>query len=384
MNRYDYILVGGGLANGLLALALRQYQPRTRVAMVEAADRLGGNHTWSFHEADVPPDAATLVDPLMVATWPAYETRFTDHSRIVLSRYAAITSARFDAVVQDAIVSRGWDLRLGTRAVEVGPDFVTLESGERLAGRCVIDARGPTQSHDGCGYQKFFGLEIETDEPWPDHLPVVMDSLVPQTDGFHFVYTLPFTANRVLVEDTYFSDTPALDRDSARKQVERYLSERIGGWRVIREESGVLPMPWRSAPQLPRSGPLVGGYAGGWFHPATGYSFPVVLRFALAVASVSPEDATRATVALARRLRFQWRFARFLNLLLFRLVAPEARWQVFARLYRTLPPSVLARFYALEFSTADAARIVVGRPPRIDLLRPLRRPRSNTWLSLSP
>ena len=36
---------------------------------------------------------------------------------------------------------------------------------------------------------------------------------------------------------------------------------------------------------------------------------------------------------------------------------------------RTLPTAAFARFYALEFTAADAARILVGRPPRIDLLR---------------
>jgi lycopene beta-cyclase len=211
-----------------------------------------------------------------------------------------------------------------------------------------------------------------------------MDATVEQTDGFHFVYTLPLTPTRVLVEDTYFSDTPDLDRETTRTQVERYLGERVGGWRVIREESGVLPMPWRPEPRRNGPGPLVGGYAGGWFHPATGYSFPVALRFALAVASVPPEDAARAANTLARRLRPRWQFARFLNRLLFQFVPPDGRWQVFARLYRTLPPAVLARFYALEFTAADAGRILVGRPPRIDLLRPLRRPRSTSWLSLSP
>jgi lycopene beta-cyclase len=383
VNGYDYILVGGGLQNGLLALALRHFQPRTRVALVEASDRLGGNHTWCFHAADVPPEAAAMIEPLTVASWSGYETRFPGHSRTVASRYAAATSDRFAVVVRGAVEACGWDLRLGSRAVEVGSDFVTLETGERLTGRCVIDARGPREASEGCGYQKFFGSEVETDG-WPDRVPVVMDATVPQTDGFHFVYTVPLTATRVLVEDTYFSDTPDLDRDTARQQVESYLRERVGGWRVVREESGVLPMPWRPERRPNGNGPLLGGYAGGWFHPATGYSFPVALRFALAVASVPPEGATRAASELARRLRFRWRFARFLNLLLFRLVAPEARWQVFARLYRTLPPSVLARFYALEFSAADAARMVVGRPPRIDLLRPLRRPGSKSWLLRSP
>jgi len=382
VTHFDYVLIGGGLQSGLLALALSHRQPRARVAVVEVVDRLGGNHTWSFHAADVPQEAAGLVEPLVVASWPGYEVRFPGRVRVVPSRYATITSERFDAVVRAALKERGGELRLRSRAVEVGAASVELSSGEQLHGRCVIDSRGPREAAYGCGYQKFFGLEVETDEPWPDRLPVVMDATVPQADGFHFVYALPLTARRVLVEDTYFSDSPILDQTAARAVIERHLAARVSGWRVVREESGVLPMPWQSAP-APPSAALVGGYAGGWFHPATGYSFPVALRLALAVAAVSPECARGAVDALAGRLGPRWRFARFLNFLLFRLVSPDARWQVFARLYRTLPPAVLERFYSLEFSAADAMRMVVGRPPRIDLLRPLRRPGSNSWFSLS-
>lgn len=382
MTEYDYILVGGGLQSGLLALALAEHRPAARVCVLEAADRVGGNHTWSFHAADVPPGAEALIDPLVAASWPGYEVRFSDFTRVVPSRYATVTAGRFDAVVRKVIAERGWDLRLRTRADVVTARRVTLDTGEALDGRCVIDARGPRDA-GGCGFQKFLGLEVETTTPWPDRLPVVMDAAVPQDDGFHFVYTLPLSPTRVLVEDTYFSDTPGLDYPVARRRVEEYLGARVGGWKVVREEFGVLPMPWQPGPPPPPGGPLVGGYAGGWFHPATGYSFPVALRFAVAVAAVHPEEAQRAAAALADRLSPRWRFARFLNRLLFRLVPPDARRQVFARLYRTLPPSVLARFYALEFTAADAARIVVGRPPRIDPFRALRLPRSRLWLSPS-
>jgi lycopene beta-cyclase len=221
----------------------------------------------------------------------------------------------------------------------------------------------------GCGYQKFIGLEVETNDHWPEQHPVVMDAPSDQSDGFRFMYVLPFARNHVLVELTYFSDTPALDREASLQTIHDYVGDRVSGWQVIREESGVLPMPWQPPPKPFLHGRLHGGYAGGWFHPATGYSFPVALRFALVIASVPPDQGIQAAKKLASLLRYRWRFARFLNFLLFRLVPPEARWQIFARLYRTLPPNVLARFYALNFSFFDAARILIGRPPRIDLLR---------------
>jgi len=133
---------------------------------------------------------------------------------------------------------------------------------------------------------------------------------------------------------------------------------------VIREEWGVLPMPW--APATPRPGPgvLVAGYRGGWFHPGTGYSLPMAVRLAALVAEQAPAAPFGGRLdALWRSHEANARFARLLNFLLFRGVEPEARWQVFARHYR-MSEDLIRRFYALETTLGDRARILVGRPPR--------------------
>ena len=38
-----------------------------------------------------------------------------------------------------------------------------------------------------------------------------MDATVPQVDGYRFFYVLPLAPDRLLVEDTYFSDSTHLD-----------------------------------------------------------------------------------------------------------------------------------------------------------------------------
>ena len=88
---------------------------------------------------------------------------------------------------------------------------------------------------------------------------------------------------------------------------------------VLREESGILPLPFRAAPPPPPTGPLLAGYRGGWFHPATSYSFPVVLRLADYVASVPPDELYGpGFAALVHAHRQQAAFMHRLNWLLFR------------------------------------------------------------------
>lgn len=384
MRDRELIIVGGGLQGGLIALAVRRLRPTARVMVINRDRRPGGNHTWCFHSNDLPVAAEPFVRPLVAAEWPAYTVRFPSFARTVPSRYSAITSERFAAVIEQS----GCELLSNTEATCLAADRVTLSDGTELTAGCVIDARGPTAAEPptATGYQKFVGMEIETERPWPDAAPTVMDASVPQDDGFRFVYVLPFTPNRILIEDTHFSDGPRLNKPLFRQRIAEYADARnVGRWRVVREEAGVLPMPWvGGGVYVPDSGPLPVGYAGGWFHPATGYSLPVAVRVALAIANATPTGARTALRKLAERVSPRQRFGRFLNRLLFTLVVPDQRWQVFRRLYRAVPDATLNRFYALDFGPLDAARMVVGWPPPVALSRLLHRPEPTPCPSPSP
>jgi len=49
VTRRDVLLLGDGLANGLVAWRLQQRRPELKLQLVEPQSRLGGRHTWSFH-----------------------------------------------------------------------------------------------------------------------------------------------------------------------------------------------------------------------------------------------------------------------------------------------------------------------------------------------
>ena len=93
-DRFDYALVGGGLQNGLIALAIRALQPAARVALIERGAGLAGNHTWCFHAGDVAAEARPWVDPIVVARWPGYDVSFPEHARRLDTPYACVDSAR--------------------------------------------------------------------------------------------------------------------------------------------------------------------------------------------------------------------------------------------------------------------------------------------------
>jgi len=362
---FDVILVGGGLQSALLVLALRAHRPAARVAVVERDARLGGNHTWCFHETDLDATSRAWIAPLVSVRWPAYEVRFPGFSRRLQRGYAAVTGEQLHDVLSTILPAD--TIRLDSTVTEIGPDHVTLASGERLPAPLVIDARGPIDAHTAsAGYQKFVGLELETASPHAWREPVLMDATIEQFDGFRFLYVLPFSDRRVLLEETFFADGPELDPVASRDRILRYLEAAgVSARAVLREERGVLPMPWAGSVELAQSSPLAAGYRGGFFHPATGYSLPVAARLADLVAR-TPGDALFSDGAL-RKLWYQHRrqvsFCQRLNAMLFQWFAPGDRWHIYKRFYG-LPQETIDRFYALQLRPLDQGRLVLGRPPR--------------------
>ena len=364
---FDYLLIGGGLQNALIALAVLGRDPGARVCLVERGAALGGNHLWCFHGFDLSAAGQALVAPLVVQRWGGYSVRFPDFERRLDTPYAAVSSERLAQHVTRVFAEHPQArLVLARSAVTVQANHAVLDDGSELRARVVIDARGP-EAHSRehiIGYQKFVGLELELESPSALVEPMVMDATVHQEDGFRFVYTLPLSPTRVLVEDTYFADGPELDMATLRTRALAYAQQL--GLRVAhihREESGVLPLP-AAAPAQRAGSPWLAGYAGGWFHPTTGYSFPIAARLALHVAATTPETLFDVRFeTLAREHARQLRYACLLNRLLFQAAPPEARHHVLARFYKLPEPSI-ARFYALSTTALDRARILCGRPPR--------------------
>lgn len=365
-NAFDLVLVGGGLQSGLIALAALERRPERRIAIVEQTQALGGNHTWCFHAQDLPAAALGFVEPLVVQRWNGYDVAFPNRRRTLDAPYAAISSQRFAQVVTQAIErAPGCRLVLGKRALRIDAQAVTLDDDSVLRGALVVDARGPDAgaAPTRCGFQKFVGLELDLAQPHGLRRPMLMDATVPQLDGFRFMYVLPFGEKRVLVEDTRFSREARLEPQQLRDEVLRYARQRFAVQEIVREEQGVLPMPWSTERPAPRM-PLRAGYRGGLFHPATGYSLPIAVRLACVLAEHQvSEPLWDALGALHRAHDSQARYAEHLNRLLFHAFQPKDMWNVFERFY-ALPQDVIQRFYALELTATDRARILLGRPPR--------------------
>jgi lycopene beta-cyclase len=364
----DLAILGGGLAGGLIALAMAARRPDLDVALFERGDALGGHHVWSFFASDLPAGGEALVEPLVAARWDGYEVRFPGLARRLTTPYRSATSANLDTAVRAALPADR--VVTGVEVVSADATGLTLADGRRCNAGAVIDARGMRGlPHMAGGWQKFLGRSLRLAAPHGLERPVVMDATVEQIDGYRFVYCLPFSETEIFVEDTYYSDTPDLDVPALRARIDAYAAQ--AGWQVASvgyEETGVLPVIadgnfaafWDAGGDLARA-----GVRAALVHPLTSYSIPDAVRFALYLTTLDNLSGPALSRTSHDWAAQHWRHARFYRMLsrmLFGAAQGPARWRMLARFY-ALPETLIERFYAGRSTPLDMARVLAGRPP---------------------
>jgi lycopene beta-cyclase len=391
----DLVVVGGGLAGCLTALAYRKQHRAATIVLLESGPALGGNHTWCCFASDLAEgglegEAARrreLLDRVVARRWSSHRVKFPSFERELDGEYLCVTAEKLRSVMQsDFAATTGSTVLTDTPVRSLVPHAVELADGRRIRGTLVVDARGgrpakpdrgmATDDHaaggggdSGGGYQKFLGREVCVKDAPAAYLssPLVMDATTPQVDGFRFMYCLPLQADHILIEDTCFSNDPGLNLADSRERIATYARQHgLRIERVVREEMGVLPMPGRdeSPPGATDDGPGEPiGYRAGLFHSGTGYSLPIAVEIAVALAAGDSAAPSESTAPIRARLRQQNRFFERLNHLMFVGVPAEHRRAIFERFYQ-LPAGTIERFYGARTTWMDRARLLAGRPPR--------------------
>ncbi|SIN85200.1 lycopene beta-cyclase [Parasphingorhabdus marina DSM 22363] len=368
-NSYDLAIAGGGLAGGLIAVALQELRPELDVALIEAEDRFGGSHIWSFFDSDVDPENKWLVEPLISRHWDSYDVHFPEFSRSIANGYNSIESANFDSFLREKLPKSS--LITGKRISCIGDGLVKLEKGEDIAAKAVIDVRGGGNIDAlEFGWQKFFGQMLKLHEPHGLERPVIMDATVDQSDGYRFVYCLPFGEKQIFVEDTYYSDTRDLDPDALRASIAGYAADQE--WHIdaiVSEEHGQLPViyggDFRSFWKENDGPDARAGTRAALIQPITSYSLPMAVQSAVLIAKMPDITQSNLDEALKDMATKHWKSGKFYRMLcafLFKGADPDKRYLTLQHTY-SKDEDLLARFYAGKTTRRDQAALLSGKPP---------------------
>lgn len=372
----DALIVGGGcaglsLAVHVVAAARRAGRACPRVTIVEPRSEYQRDRTWCGWRFEAHPFADSVTRRW--SQWAVQEGGRRVVRGSTRHPYEHIPADRFYAQAQ-ALLATAPELRLvfGARVTaiaEQGGQVVVETTAGPLRAGLVLDGRPPEAAAAAEAsavaevdlVQHFVGWEVETAEPCFDPGVVeMMDFAVAQTRGLHFMYVLPFTSTRALVEATYIS-AGALPLAQYEADIRGDL-ERRGAreFKVGFREAGQIAMSTR--PARPQASPRVLqiGLRGGLAKPSTGYAFAAIQRFSAALAErivarpgqplVPPAPRPAAAVAMDRV------FLSYLER------HPGRGPGLFVDLFERLPPDLLCRFLTDHGSPLDGLRVMACTP----------------------
>ena len=365
---YDYLIVGGGAAGLSLAYHMAQ-EPRLadkKVLLIEPEAKTRNDRTWSFW-ADEP----SVFDSIVAHEWRKIAFRSPGFEHIIdlgRYRYKTINGIDYYRFVQQALAARPAQFtvvqaqvsnlentrRIGVRA--------TTSAGEFTA-RYAFDSRPPDlaklrqPAKHRYLLQHFVGWEIETETDVFDPTTVeFMDFRGAQQHEARFIYVLPFSARKALVEYTLFSET-VLPKAEYEAAIREYLNHTLGlkNYRIVAEEVGAIPMTDHPLPDRVGQHVINLGTRGGRAKPSTGYAFKRIQQHsarlvqALATTGHPPTDTTGD----------KWQFRLFDTLLLDIMKRRgESTRDIFRQLFERNPVERIFRFLDEQTSWADNLRVM--------------------------
>ncbi len=315
------------------------------------------DHSWGFWQTQGMDDAFAMARK----HWHQWQI-ITPSGRAVqkaeLHPYAAIESKAWLTECRLKAVKSGADLRrTDIQSVRKTDDSFILETGDgEITVDQVYDSRTPTLP-EGIMLQHFLGWEIETEHACFDETTaVLMDFRCDQSRGIHFIYVLPYSPHRGLVESTMFSPKPEDDK-FYENAINQYCDKILetGQYRVLRRERGVIPMGFLSSkdPALPS----IGGN-GGAIRPSSGYAFAFIQKQAESIYNLVIKGDFNAPQSPHQAVDL-WMDRIFLRVLRkFPAIAPR----LFLAMGKALTGDTMALFMAGEATWRIRLKVILAMP----------------------
>lgn len=384
MRRYDMIIAGGGASGLSLACHLAHSALRDRSILIvdwDAKDR--DDRTWSFW-ADQP----TLFDSAVSASWRQIKVagkRFAKTLDLGAYRYQMIRGIDFYRYARSALSdSANVEFRRGrVERIDDGPHHASVVvDGEQIDTTWVFDSifTWPTlcsapaerwrQYHNL--KQQFEGWEIEAPtNVFDTQVATFQDFRTPQLTGMRFLYTLPLSPCRALVEYVLYTSAP-ISREMCESALRAYLARVLGldDYRILRREQGVTPLTDWPFPRRVGQRVMTIGIKGGRIKPSTGYAFARMQVDANAIvqsliAQGDPFHVTRSP------LRY-----RYFDAVLLDVIERRQEWAapIFTDLFRRNSAERLFRLLDETASVWDNLRMIPSLPPQLLLQAAMRLP----------
>jgi lycopene beta-cyclase len=286
---YDYIFLGAGCAS--LSVVMRMIRSdkfqQKKILLIDRSPKTKNDRTWCYWEHE-----AGFFEDIVYRKWEEIVFRTTGFDSITLDvgnyQYKMIRGIDFyKKCFSEIAYHKNIDIIYGEISldktagslfkIKVNSELLPLDNKTIIFNSLYTPS--DKQKYEFYLLQHFKGWVVESSNNFfKASQATIMDFRVRQTNGTTFVYVLPLSSTKALVEYTLFSEN-ILQKEVYDTELKSYIEEvlHLGNYKIIEEEFGVIPMTNQKFPYF-KNGMYFIGTAGGQTKASTGYTFRFIQK----------------------------------------------------------------------------------------------------------
>lgn len=362
---YDYIIAGAGCAGLSLAvhMILSGKFSDKKILIIDKEEKRKNDRTWCFWEIET-----GLFEPIVFQKWKQvwfHGEGFSKLLPLVPYEYKLIRGIDFYNYCFELIGKQSNIDILYGEITEIENDLegATLKlNNETLSAGYIFNSilfnKPVLKKSEYYLLQHFKGWIIETEKPvFTPEEATLMDFRVDQQHGTTFIYVMPFSETKALVEYTLFSEK-LLEPDQYDDELKKYISEipGINSYKISETEFGIIPMTNHKFPA--NNGNIINiGSAGGQTKASSGYTFRFIQKHSAEIVERLTSGKHPAGKPVHRKYHF---YDSVLLNILYHKTLPGRK--IFSELFKKNKPQQVLRFLDNESSLQDELKIISSLP----------------------
>lgn len=334
-----------------------------KILLVDKEEKAKNDRTWCFWETE-----PGLFEEIVLKKWEKawfHGNGFSKLLELQPYQYKLIRGIDFYKYCFDIInQKKNVTVLFGEIQDITGTEKETsvIVSGQKLYGTYIFNSilldKPLLKKKEYWLLQHFKGWIIETGKPvFDSSQATLMDFRTEQKYGAGFVYCMPFTETKALIEYTLFTKD-LLQQDQYDRELKNYIDQflKISSYRIEEKEFGVIPMTNHRFPAH-HNNIINIGTAGGQTKASSGYTFRFIQKHSAEIVKQLISAGNPFVPAGDKRFRFY--DSTLLHILCHNTFPGN---KIFTDLFKKNKPQQVLRFLDNESSLKDELKIISSLP----------------------
>lgn len=370
---YDIIVIGAGLSSLMFLSKTLKHKPKLSVLVLEQKKSIPHNQSFCVWEG---PGLIDIEKQYKLKAKHRWNKILIENNRETIKKdiqpYQYVYHDGYKTLKKlSSQIKEKVRILYDTKVIklnDMGEKIQVTSSKGNFCSKYIIDSRPKIEEIEIKSeyiHQAFIGNEIEVNSNYFNRFEATIMSFSKNKTETEFIYQLPFTKKRALVETTLFSKNPDLKKLQRKhtKNLKKY-----GTYKVLKSERGVIPMALIEAQENERIIKI--GTSAGMVRASSGYSMRKIANWL--------SDYRGKTLKKNNLLTFRYipnPLLDFFDRIFLRVIKnyPEKSPDLFINLFNKSNHKSFIKFLSDKPSWSDIINIIMSMPKGLMLKGLLRK-----------